>query len=47
MLVKNLLLTNSTKPEMELEDRKFLENFYREDIKKLETLLERNTPWKI
>jgi hypothetical protein len=47
MLVKNILFTNSTKPQMELEDRKFLEKFYRDDIKKLETLLERNIPWKI
>jgi len=34
------------KPIIVLEDRKFLQEFYREDIKKLENLLGISMPWK-
>jgi len=30
---------------MEDEDRKFLTNFYSDDVKKLQTLLGRKLPW--
>ena len=34
------------KPKLTPQDREFLKNYYREDVKKLETLLGRKLPWK-
>ncbi len=44
--LKEHLTKPTVKPSMSLEDRKFLQEFYREDIKKLENLLGCNMPWK-
>jgi len=44
--IKWKLTTPTTKPSMSLEDRKFLQEFYREDIQKLEDLLGLKMPWK-
>ena len=45
-IVKGILGKKSVKPEMNLNDREFLSNFYREDVKKLEVLLGKKPPWK-
>ena len=44
--IKWKLTKPTTKPSMAPEDRKFLQEFYREDIPKLENLLGRKMPWK-
>jgi len=44
--LKENLTKPASKPSMAPEDRKFLQEFYREDIKKLESLLGRTMPWK-
>ncbi len=44
--IKLKLTKPTTKPSMVPEDRKFLQEFYREDIPKLENLLGRKMPWK-
>ena len=38
--------TNASKPKMELGDRAFLKNYYKDDVKNLENLLGRRLPWK-
>jgi len=43
--ITNLLLKKQSKPKMREEDKKTLTNFYREDVKKLQSLLGRNLPW--
>ncbi len=44
---KKLLTTNAEKPQMLDEDRKFLREFYSEDVKKLMSLLGRDFPWSV
>ena len=44
--IKWKLTKPTTKPIMSIEDRKFLKEFYREDIQKLENLLGFKMPWK-
>ena len=45
--LKEKFLTNkSEKPKMEKEDRNFLIEYYKDDVKKLEDLLGRKLPWK-
>jgi len=44
--LKEQLTKPAKKPTMEPEDRKFLQEFYREDIQKLENLLGFEMPWK-
>jgi len=44
--LKEHLTKTTNKPSMEPEDRKFLQEFYRNDIKKLEDLLGCKMPWE-
>ena len=44
--LKKLFTKPTNKPIMEIEDRKFLQEFYHEDIKKLENFLGLDMPWK-
>ena len=44
-LKNNFFIKKGVKPKMEDEDRKFLTNFYSDDVKKLQTLLGRKLPW--
>lgn len=44
-LKDNFLLTEKN-PEISKEDEKFLKNFYKEDVQKLEKILNRRLPWK-
>jgi len=43
---KNILLKAEKKPTILEDDRKALESFFREDVKKLEKLLQRKLPWR-
>ena len=38
--------TNASKPKMELKEREFLKNYYKDDVKNLEILLGHKLPWK-
>lgn len=42
---KNILMKKIVKPEMGLEDKKFLEEFYSEDLKRVGEILGRPLPW--
>ena len=43
---KKILLTkDTTKPEMNKNEKEFLIDFYSDDVKKLKVLLGRNLPW--
>ncbi len=42
---KNILLKKTVKPEIPSEDRKFLEELYKEDLKRLREILGRPLPW--
>lgn len=42
---KNFLLKKVPKPQMNQEDKLFLQNFFRDDVRKLENLLKRKFPW--
>ena len=41
-----ILFKKSSKPEMTLEDRKILQNFYFDDVKNLEQVIGKKLPWK-
>jgi len=41
-----VLQKKSTKPKMDLKDKKFLIEFYKDDVQKLEELLGKKLPWK-
>ena len=43
---ENLLMKNKPKPKINLEARKILVDFYKEDVEKLEKLLGKKFPWK-
>jgi len=45
-LRENILFKKSSKPEMLLEDRKILQNFYFDDAKNLERIIGKKLPWK-
>ena len=45
-LKENLLMKNEPKPKINLEARKILVDFYKEDVEKLEKLLGKKFPWK-
>ena len=38
--------TNAPKPKMELKEREFLKNYYKDDVRNLEILLGRKLPWE-
>jgi len=40
-----ILVKNEKKPDLEKEDRLILENYYFDDVKKLQNLLKRRLPW--
>lgn len=44
---KRLRSKNKTKPKLNEDDKKFLSDFYKDDIKSLEKLLDRELPWFI
>jgi hypothetical protein len=44
---QNLLQKKAAKPPMHQEARKFLEELYREDVRKLERILGRSLPWSL
>jgi len=44
-LKDNFLLTEKN-PEISKEDEQFLKNYYKDDVKKLEKILNRKLPWK-
>jgi len=44
-LLRQLFFKNSIKPQMEADDRKFLQDHYREDVKKLRDILGYELPW--
>jgi len=44
-LREKFFLRKGTKPLMKQQDREFLTNFYRDDVKKLQTMLGRKLPW--
>jgi len=44
-LKEKFLIKKQSKPIMEQQDREFLTNFYRDDVKKLQTMLGRKLPW--
>jgi len=44
-ILKEKLLMNTDKPQMMNEDRKMLEDFYKEDVKELKNILGRDLPW--
>jgi len=47
LFIRNkFLYKKEVKPQMENEDRELLIRFYRNDVKKLQTLLGRNMPWQ-
>ena len=39
-------MKNEPKPKINLEERKILIDFYKEDVQKLEKLLGKKFPWK-
>jgi len=45
-LIEQILYKKSSKPEMVLEDRKILQNFYFDDVKNLEQIIGKKLPWK-
>jgi len=45
-LKENILLKKEAKPELSKDDKLLLENFYRNDMKDLETLLKTKLPWE-
>jgi len=45
IFLKKFLFKKQIKPEMNLEDRKTLIDFYRDDVNKTQSLLARNLPW--
>jgi len=45
-LLKEKLLLQTKKPLMKEEDKKILKNFYKDDVKKLKNILERELPWE-
>jgi len=46
-VIKNVLKKKETKPELSQEDRIFLEEIYRNDVKKLREILGRPIPWSL
>jgi len=46
-LIRNVLKKKETKPELSQEDRIFLEEIYRNDVKKLREILGRPIPWSL
>jgi len=44
-LKEKFLVKKTSKPKMKEKDREFLIDFYREDVKKLQSLLGRTLPW--
>jgi len=46
-LIRNVLKKKETKPELSQEDRIFLEEIYRNDVKKLQEYLARPIPWPL
>jgi len=46
-LIRNVLKKKETKPELSQEDRIFLEEIYRNDVKKLQEHLARPIPWPL
>jgi len=44
-IADRILIKEENKPQMKLEDRLFLQNLYRNDVKNLEALLGRSLPW--
>jgi len=44
-VVKKVLSKKITKPKIPQQDRIFLENIYKEEVQKLQTLLKRKLPW--
>ena len=44
-LKEKVILKHDDKPIMDIKDRKILQSFYEDDVKKLEKLLKRNLPW--
>ena len=45
-LKEKLILKPQTKPKLNEKDRNTLIDFYREDVVKIQTLLDRDLPWK-
>ena len=45
-LKNTVILKNEKKPSLSNQDRIFLQNFYRDDVMKLQNLLKRRLPWK-
>jgi len=46
-LIRNVLKKKETRPELSQEDRIFLEEIYRNDVKKLREILGRPIPWPL
>jgi len=46
-VIRNVLQKKETKPELSQEDRIFLEEIYRNDVKKLREILGRPIPWSL
>ena len=44
---KKIRNKDHVKPEMDMDDRKFLNEFYLDDVLKLQQLLRRSLPWSI
>jgi len=45
--LKSIFTKKTPKPKIPLDDRKFLEEFYRDDVKNLQKILGRSLPWQI
>jgi len=45
--LKKIFTKKSPKPILSSKDRKFLEEYYREDVKNLQQFLQKTLPWKI
>ena len=46
-IVRKLFSKKTEKPPLSQEDRKFVEEMYRDDAKKLQKILDRNLPWSL
>jgi len=44
---ENLLLKRAEKPKLSKDDKNFLKNLFREDVKKVERIIDKTLPWKI
>ena len=44
--IKKILMKQEEKPKMNDVDRKFLQNYYHNDVEKLKKILKRELPWK-